>query len=162
MVPQPCSVVSPCLGTRSSPDRAQGLWVPVVEGGLELQTWAQLQPHSWAGSPRAVLSLSEPPVPACLAQGAVERKLINTHLLSLILEIKLMPLINCQAQGRPPPFSSDIEFKVKAGVGDGECRRNISRELMAKGATFRGLWSPGHHLERWLRTQRSEEGCPWT
>ena len=145
MVPQPSSVVSPCLCTRSSPDRAQGLWVPVVEGGLELQTGAWLQPHFWAVSPGVVLSLSEPPVPACLAQGAVEIKLINTHLLSLILEIKLMPLINCPAQGRPPPFSSDIQFKVKAGIGE-ERRRNISREPMAKGATFRGSWSQGSTL----------------
>ena len=96
-------------------------------------------------SPGVVLSLSEPPVPACLAQGAVEIKLINTHLLSLILEIKLMPLINCPAQGRPPPFSSDIQFKVKAGIGE-ERRRNISREPMAKGATFRGSWSQGSTL----------------
>ena len=95
-----------------------------------------------AVSPGAVLSLSEPPVPACLAQTAVETKLINTHLFSLILEIKLMPLINCAAQGRPPPpFSRDIQFKVKAGMGGGGCMKNISREPKAKGATCRGSWS---------------------
>lgn len=108
-----------------------------------------------------VLSLSEPPVPACLAQAAVETKLINTHLFSLILEIKLMPLINCAAQGRPPsPFSRDIQFKVKAGMGGVVYEKYFQRADGERGHVQRVMVA-GRHLERWLRTQRSEVDCSW-